>query len=128
MISPLHIDFVVTFQNKQKTIGYWFITWINGKNSVEVWRKKMDRGWSLEADNANHMDYKRWANDTNNFDPNKRHDVNYIEDGFIFAKFEKASELDDILFSYMNNNGFPYKPPYKYWLDPGEPDPNDSEY
>lgn len=86
----------------------------------------MNRGWSLEAGTTNDMDYRRWSKED---DPvNKRKDVSYCERDEILAIDEKANELDNILFDYMIKNGFPYRSPYKYWLDPGEPDPNDSEY
>jgi hypothetical protein len=127
ILSPLlHIDFIVTFQNEHKTTGYWFLTWIRGKNSVEVWRKRVNRGWSLEGGTVNDMQYKEWAKKDDLF--NKRQDVFYRDIAIILAIPEKANELDKILFDHMSNNGIPYKSPYKYWLDPNEADPNDPEY
>ena len=121
---PLHIDFVVTFNHKYNPEGYWFIAWIKGKNRLEVWRKKKNREWSLEAGTANDMDYRKWAKKDDLV--RKRKDVFYREIDEILAIPEKASELDDILFAYMINNGFPYKSPYKYWPDPHETHPDET--
>jgi hypothetical protein len=112
---PLHIDFVKTFENVDKTQGYWFITWIISKDHVEVWMKCSDRGWNLVASNMKDM----WP--INSGPSHNRKDVNFIYNDFVRAKNEKAKELDEILFKYMNDNGFAYKHPYKYWIDPDDP-------
>ena len=45
----LHIDFVKTFENKHKTVGYWFITSIFGPNAVVVWVKLSNGVWRCDV-------------------------------------------------------------------------------
>lgn len=119
LTPPLHIDFVITFQNKNKTTGYWFLTWINGPSDIHVWRKTEKGEWCLAAGTLYDMNLEI-GKSPDNSPVIKRKDVEYFSTGLIRAIPEKASELDRILFDYMNANGIPYKSPYKYWLDPHE--------
>lgn len=126
LTPPLHIDFVITFQNKHKTTGYWFITWINGASRIEVWRKlEKSGGWCLAAGTVDDMNLEIGMSPDNS-PVIKRKDVEYFTTGIIRAKPEKANELDRILFDYMNANGFPYASPYKYWPNPHENHPDET--
>ena len=104
---PLHIEFVVTYENKNITRGYWFMTWIISPSNIKIWCKVSNGAWCLSAASK---------------------DVNLFEKGSTFATNEKAKDLDELLFKHIQDNNIPYEKPYKYWLDPGEMDPNDPEY
>jgi len=104
---PLHIDFVVTYKNKHKTQGYWFITWIFGPGRIVIWRKTLRGTWQREVPKYDKEDLY-----SNAF-------VDYKGDVYSTGSIE--DRFNQLLIDHMNQNGFPYAPPYKYWRDPGEP-------
>jgi hypothetical protein len=77
--------------------------------------KCSDRQWNLVAGKMKDI----WP--INGAPHYNRRDVEYIHIDFVRAITEKAAELDAILIQYMKDNGFEYKYPYKYWLDPDDP-------
>ena len=45
LAEPLHIDFVITYQDEQTTTGYWFMTFINDPKDCKVWYKASNGNW-----------------------------------------------------------------------------------
>ena len=52
---PLHIDFILTYEDKYTKRGYWFLTWIYGPDRIVVWCKLHDGNWRLETPTAHNM-------------------------------------------------------------------------
>ena len=102
--QPLHIDFVITYKDKNETRGYWFITWIRGPGNITIWRKTLRGNWQLEL-----TKYVR-----GDFFPNASVDSK----GDVFATGVTENRLNQLLFEHMAENEFPYEAPYKYWRGP----------
>ena len=53
--TPLHIDFIMTYEDKYTKRGYWFLTWIHGPDRIVVWCKLHDGYWRLETPTAHNL-------------------------------------------------------------------------
>jgi hypothetical protein len=118
---PIHIDFVIAFQNKYETRGYWYITWVHGPNHIDVWRKCKSGRWIYDAGGAKGLPYPYNP-------PFKDGHFKVTGKGSVQAKPNIAKQLDEILFQHIRDNKIPYEFPHKYWRDPDDPpDPLDTE-
>ena len=101
--SPLHIDFVTTYEKGNKIIrGYWFLTWIIGPDKVNVWCKLHDGNWRLETPLA----YTMFPV------PN---DTETLGEHLVARDGEFKAFMDATLEEYMNANNYT-EPIYFYWL------------
>lgn len=97
---PLHIDFVITYQDENKTTGYWYIIWIRTADELYVWRKMKNGNWvrlspiytipELHNNPNPNINYKAWANK------------------------EERERLDKLLIDHMMKKGYSGYP-YVYW-------------
>lgn len=118
---PLHIDFVKTFDSKNRIVGYWFLTWIRGPRDIDIWRKCSTGRWIYDAGGARHLPYPYNP-------PFKGGHFEVTGKGSVQATPNFAKKLDKILFQFIRDYEIPYEYPHKYWADPGDPpDPRDTE-
>ena len=102
--EPLHIDFVITYQDEKTTTGYWFMTFINGPKDCKVMFKAHDGYWY-------HTTEARIEEDTF---------VHYypIEYAYPSNKAQACSEeqafMDKLLDNHLSAGGYQDEP-YIYW-------------
>ena len=109
----LHIDFVKTFENKYKTVGYWFITSIFRPNAVVVWVKLSNGLWRCDVPRNTDPDEFNRIYATATLGPN----------GYAFAKGDLEVRLNQMVADYMTQNGIPSGHPYVYWGNHGDAEP-----
>ena len=88
----LHIDFVKTFENKDKTVGYWFITWIFGPDAIVSWVKLHSGMWRCDVPrNIGNIQFNSISANTD-IGPN----------GYAFAKGDLESRLNQMVADYRD--------------------------
>ena len=109
----LHIDFVKTFENKHKTVGYWFITSIFGPDAIVAWVKLSSGAWRCDVPRNTAPDQFNsiYASATLN------------QNGYAFAKGDLEIRLNQMIADYMAKNRIPSEHPYVYWGNQGDAEP-----
>ena len=102
--NPLHIDFVITFQDERTTTGYWFMTSINGPMDCKVWFKAHDGWWYIAG--SMFFDEKTFSH-------------SYQGRGLFLnssgkATLEEKMEMDRLLNDHLSAGDYPHNP-YIYW-------------
>jgi hypothetical protein len=102
--KPLHIDFVITYQDKTKTTGYWFMTFIIGPKDCKVWYKARNGNWYLTGSVCFDEDNFSHSYQGDGIFPNSKAQANHNE----------QTAMDKFLGEHLRAGGYLCKP-YVYW-------------
>jgi len=101
---PLYIDFIITYQDKNKITGYWFMTFIKSPRDCQIWYKASNGKWFLTTDEEREGDKF----------------IHYYPGDIVWrnrivqASADRQAYMDFVLFNHLKDEGID-GPPHLYW-------------
>jgi hypothetical protein len=103
---PIYIDFITTYQNKNKITGYWFMTFIKSPRYCQIWYKASNGKWFLTTDEEREGDefIHYYPGDT------------VYSNSKVQASPERQAFMDEFLDKHLKTRNYRDKP-WIYWKD-----------